>query len=47
MHATKARVLVRPMLSPRLLKLMRRNIGAENLISVGWLVGSLRRGGAV
>ena len=41
MHATKARVLVRPKLMPRLLKLMRRNSGAENLISVGWLVGSL------
>ena len=44
MQATKARVRVRPTLSPRLLKLMRRNSGAENLISVGWLVGSLQAG---
>lgn len=43
MQATKAEVVVRPKLRPRLTKEMSRKSGAENLIRVGCEVGSLHR----
>jgi hypothetical protein len=42
MHATKLQVLVRPRDKPKLVKLISKNSGAENLMSVGCAVGNLR-----